>query len=211
MRLAGHASLESEERVVSILFTDIVGFTAFSEQLPASQVAEFLNEHFTLIAECIEAEGGVLDKYIGDAAMAFWGAPELQPDHAERACNAARRIAGAIAEDNSRRRRKGLAPIRIRMGIHSGLALVGNIGAPSRVNYTVIGDTVNIAERLEELCRKLAPANLDSFALISEETADRLESEFVLEPLGTHTLPGRAAAINTYRLADDDETRSLSA
>lgn len=211
MKLGGHASLESEERVVSVLFTDIVGFTALSEQLPASQVAELLNEHFALIAECIEAEGGVLDKYIGDAAMAFWGAPELQPDHAERACNAAKRVAGAIAENNSRRQRNGLAPVRVRMGIHSGIALVGNIGAPSRVNYTVIGDTVNIAERLEELCRKLAPTNIDSYIVISEETAGRLESDVLLESLGTHALPGRVASIGTYRLANDGEIKSLSA
>ena len=182
-----------------------------SEQLPATQVAELLNEHFALIAECIEAEGGVLDKYIGDAAMAFWGAPELQPDHAERACNAARRISGAITEDNSKRQRNGLAPIRVRMGIHSGLALVGNIGAPERINYTVIGDTVNIAERLEELCRKLAPANLDSFALISEETADRMETQFDLEPMGAHTLPGRKAPIRAYSLGKKCEIKSLPA
>ena len=182
-----------------------------SEQLPASQVAELLNEHFALVAECIETEGGVLDKYIGDAAMAFWGAPEVQPDHAERACNAAQRIAVAIAEDNSKRQRNGLEPVRVRMGIHSGLALVGNIGAPDRVNYTVIGDTVNIAQRLEELCRKLAPANFDSYLLISEETADRMETQFDLEPMGAHTLPGRKAPIRAYSLGKKCEIKSLPA
>ena len=211
MKLGGHESLESEERMISVLFTDIVGFTALSEQLPATKVAELLNEHFALIAGCIEDEGGVLDKYIGDAAMAFWGAPEMQPDHAERACNAAQRIGVAIAQDNSKRRQNGLAPVRVRIGIHSGLALVGNIGAPERVNYTVIGDTVNIAQRLEERCRKLAPKNLDCYVLISGETADRLGSKFLLESLGTHTLPGRATPISIYRLANDGEIKSLSA
>ena len=213
MQLGGRTSVESEERMVSILFTDIVGFTAMSEQLPASQVADLLNEHFALIADCIEPEGGTVDKYIGDAAMAFWGAPELQPDHARRACRAANNIAERIAEDNSRRRRNALEPIRVRIGVHSGLVLVGNIGAPSRVNYTIIGDTVNTAERLEELSRNLAPAGLDCFVLVSEDTADRVGSEFRLESMGAHTLPGREALVTVYRLlaeAGDDKTPPAS-
>jgi len=203
MKLGERASIESEERVVTILFTDIVGFTALSEQLPAREVADLLNEHFALIADCVEAEGGTVDKYIGDAVMAFWGAPELQPDHAERACNAANRIAERLAEYNLSRRRRGRAPVRVRMGVHSGLALVGNIGAPSRVNYTVIGDTVNTADRLEELCRKLAAPDLDSFTLLSEETAERLGPAFAVDLLGTHTLPGKEAVVTAYRLLAD--------
>ena len=87
--------------------------------------------------------------------MAFWGAPGEQPDHAMRACRAALGVAAALHADNEERCGRGLPPVRVRMGVHSGRAIVGNIGAPSRVNYTVVGDVVNVAERLEELARTI--------------------------------------------------------
>ena len=116
------------EREVTVLFTDIVDFTSLAERLSASDAATFLNDHFRLLAACVEAEGGTIDKYIGNSLMAFWGAPELQLDHSARACRAARAIAAAIVGDNRRRRGLGLPPVRIRIGIHAGPAMVGNMG-----------------------------------------------------------------------------------
>lgn len=203
MRLMGEGvpnAIVSEEREVTVLFTDVVGFTALAEDMPAAEVANFLNEHFTLLGRCVDAEGGTVDKYIGDALMAFWGAPEQQSDHAERACRAAMCIAGEIREDNARRAAAGLAPVRLRMGIHTGPVLVGNIGAPSRVNYTIIGDPVNTAERLEAFARDVSPVDADVVVLLSGETAARLDATFTLDQLGKFLPPGRHGRIEVFRL-----------
>ena len=147
--------LASESREITVLFTDIVGFTAMAEQYEVEEVARLLNEHFALLTRQVEATGGTVDKLIGDAMMAFWGAPERTTDHALKGCEAAVRIAAAIREENQRRGADGKELVRIRMGLHSGPALIGNIGAPGRVNYTAIGDTINTASRLEALSRDL--------------------------------------------------------
>ncbi len=200
MRRQDAAAVESEEREVTVLFTDIADFTAFAENQPASAVAAFLNEHFTLVDRCVEAEGGTVDKYMGDALMAFWGAPESQPDHAERACRAAQGIAAAIEQDNKRRRAAGLAPVRLHMGIHSGPVVVGNIGAPGRINYTIIGDAVNITERLEGLARELSGGRGAVAALASAATVGRLGPDHGLASCGEHLLRGRHGPIEAYWL-----------
>ena len=190
-----------EERVVTVLFTDIVGFTPLAENLSAQAIAEFLNHHFELIAECVEAEGGTIDKFIGDAVMAFWGAPEPQADHAIRACRSARAIAACIATENRERQNRGAAPVKVRIGVHTGPVIVGNIGAPGRINYTVIGDTVNIAERLEELAREYMTSDDEVVALASEATLVGLDTVASAESVGRHTLRGRREAIEVYRVA----------
>jgi adenylate cyclase len=192
--------LESEERSVTVLFTDIVGFTEIAGRLPAPQLAEFLNRHFGLLAGCIDAEQGTVDKYIGDSVMAFWGAPATQSDHALRACRAAKAIAATLREDNERRSAKDLRPVRLRIGIHTGPAVVGNVGAPGRINYTLIGDTVNIAQRLEQLGKEVDTGTDDVIALISGETAACLDDSFVLQPLGDQELRGRSESLAVVRL-----------
>ena len=157
MGLGTAGTLASVEREVTVMFTDIAGFTAFSEGRPAAEVAQFLNRHFAMVSESIEATGGTVDKFIGDGVMAFWGAPEAQPDHAERAARAALAIAQALRIDNEARRAAGEVPVRLRLGLHTGPVTVGNIGAPGRMNYTIIGDTVNAAQRVEALGKDLAP------------------------------------------------------
>lgn len=189
-----------EERTVTVMFTDIAGFTPLAESLSVQSVAKFLNHHFEIIAECVEAEGGTIDKFIGDAVMAFWGAPEPQADHAARACRASRAIADRIAEENRVRLARDEIPIRVRIGVHSGLVIVGNIGAPGRMNYTVIGDTVNTAQRLEELAKNhMAP---DEFvvALASDTTLEDSEFRPSAKSIGSHTLRGRLEAIEVYRV-----------
>ena len=118
MRQGLPGTIISEDRKVSVLFADIVGFSAFAERRPASEVAAFLNRHFALVDGCVEVWEGTIDKYIGDAVMAFWGAPENQPDHAARACRAALGVAATLRADNKERSRRGLPPVRVRMGVH---------------------------------------------------------------------------------------------
>ncbi|MEO3427971.1 adenylate/guanylate cyclase domain-containing protein [Pelagibius sp. CAU 1746] len=196
----GEGGVESEERQVTVIFTDIVGFTAASQALTPRETADFLNHHFALLAAEIEATGGTLDKYIGDSVMAFWGAPDDQPDHGERACRAALAIDAALKRDNRARTAEGLPPVRIRIGIHSGPAIVGNIGAPGRVNYTLIGDTVNVANRLEAFGKEAGADGQAATILLSEATRELLGPAWRVEDLGAHQMRGRAGKISVFRL-----------
>ena len=200
MRQGGPAAVASEERELTVMFTDIVGYTALAEDLPPTELAAFLNHHFTLVDGCIEAEGGTVDKYIGDAVMAFWGAPESMPDHAERACRAAQAIAQAIAADYARQCGSGRTPVRLRVGVHTGPVLVGNIGAAGRINYTIIGDTVNTAQRLEELGKGMDDGGRGVLVLVSGEMAERLGAGFPLTSVGAHVLRGRHEPTEVFRL-----------
>ncbi|WP_193366919.1 adenylate/guanylate cyclase domain-containing protein [Pelagibius marinus] len=196
----GEDGVQSEERPVTVIFTDIVGFTAASQKLTPRETADFLNHHFGQLAAEIEATGGTLDKYIGDSVMAFWGAPDDQPDHAERACRAALAIDAVLESDNRARVARGLPPVRLRIGIHSGPAIVGNIGAPGRVNYTLIGDTVNLANRLEAFGKEVAAGAQAAVILISEATRAQLGPAWQVEDLGSHQMRGRAGDIGVFRL-----------
>ncbi len=195
----------SVEREVTVMFTDIAGFTGLSEGSPASEVAAFLNRHFALLAGCIEDEDGTVDKFIGDSVMAFWGAPEDQPDHAERAARAASAIIRAVATDNAKRVEAGEMPVRVRVGLHSGPVTVGNIGAPGRINYTIIGDTVNIGQRLEQLGKEIVAGEddrgIDVIVLASAATAALLGPEIARENLGGQRLRGRDEIIEVVRLS----------
>lgn len=202
LRLMGEgesAIVNSAEREVTVMFTDIRGFTPLSQKMSANQVANLLNEHFTLLARCIEAEGGTVDKYIGDSIMAFWGAPEDQADHAARAVRAADAIVREMAADNARRRAGNGVEIKLRIGINSGSAVVGNIGSSSRVNYTLVGETVNVAERLEGL-GKTVHKDEDVVVLLSAATADASGLTDELIPLGDHELRGHVGEVTVYRL-----------
>ena len=188
------------ERDVTVLFTDIVDFTSLAERLSASDAATFLNDHFRLLAACVEAEGGTIDKYIGDSLMAFWGAPELQMDHSARACRAALAIAAAIVGDNRCRRGLGQPPVRIRIGIHAGPAMVGNIGAPGRINYTLVGDVVNTAQRIEDVAKECMTDDDEAVVLVSDVVLRSAGAGCSAQPIGQHVLRGRHEATNVFRL-----------
>jgi class 3 adenylate cyclase len=194
------AEIASEDRTVTVLFTDIVSFTGLAEKLSAAAAARLLNGHFSLLAGCIESTGGTIDKYIGDSVMAFWGAPEEQTDHAVAACCAARAIRAAVRRDNGERAVRGEPAVRVRIGLHTGQAIVGNIGAPGRINYTLVGDTVNVAQRLVELGKTLTDPIDDAAILVTAEVASAVGSEFALSPRGAHQLRGRAGGIEVYAL-----------
>ncbi len=178
----------------SIMFADIVGFTARCEALPPTDVASFLNQFFSLAADAIFEFGGTLDKFIGDAVMAFFGAPLPQDDHAERAVRAALALTGALDAWNRDRVAEGLDAIEIRVAIHSGPVVVGDIGSASRVDYTVLGNTVNIAARLEEFVAR--PGSI----VVGETTHDAVKHLFASEYLGDVQLKGLSRKIGAFRI-----------
>ena len=195
----GVGDVASEEREMTVLFTDIAGFTGLSEGMAAADVARFINHHLTLLGECVEGEGGTIDKYIGDALMAFWGAPEIMHDHAEAACRAAIAIAEAVGKDNRAGAAAGRTPVRVRVGIHTGPLVVGDIGSPNRINYTVIGDTVNAAARLESLGKTIDP-KAEVIILISDAVKKQLPDGWATTALGRHSVHGRSEQIAVFRL-----------
>ncbi len=194
------ADSRSVSREATVMFTDIAGFTRQSEAMSAEATARFLNDHFAMLAGCVDAEGGTIDKFIGDAVMAFWGAPEETPDHAPRACRAALAMRAAVAADNARRRAEGAAPIRVRIGIHTGPVVVGNIGAPGRINYTIVGDTVNAANRLEQLAKEVASDEMDVAIVLSGATATAAGDAIRPTGAGARPIRGREREIALYRL-----------
>ncbi|MFA9562376.1 MAG: adenylate/guanylate cyclase domain-containing protein, partial [Nitrospirota bacterium] len=182
MRINPNVEVESSYREVAVMFTDIAGFTTISESLTAPATAEFLNDHFSMIAECVEAEEGTVDKFIGDSVMAVWGALERQPDLADRACRCAIAISKSISELNQNQQQNvaGAARLRVRIGIHLGRVVVGNIGSTDRVNYTVVGDAVNVAQRLEEAGKTLGDERDDVIVLVSGAIKGSLVESFDL-------------------------------
>lgn len=188
-------ALSSELREVTVLMTDIVDFTHRAETMSAEETASFLNHHLALVTDCIEAEGGVVDKYMGDAVMAHWGALDPEPEQASRAVKAATRIAEAMGLDNLGQDE----PVRLRIGIHRGPVVAGNIGATTRMNYTVVGDTVNMAQRLEALGKTLLP-EADVAVLLSAETKRSLDRSVETRSLGLHELRGREERVEVFTL-----------
>ena len=148
----------------------------------------------------MEAEEGTIDKYIGDSVMAFWGAPSKQPDHAIRAIRAAQAIAETVRADNALRRTEGRQVVRIRVGVHSGPALAGNIGAPGRINYTLVGDTVNAANRIEQLGKDVDGA-AEVIVLASGDAVEAANMDpTTLVSTGSHDLRGRSTPVTVYRV-----------
>jgi class 3 adenylate cyclase len=189
--------LRSREREVTILFTDIVGFTRMAERMSAEACAQFLNAHLGLLTACVEDGGGLVDKFIGDCVMAFWVDPPgtSTQDQPGRAVRTALRMREAIRADNLAHGRK----VRVRIGIHTGPAIVGNIGAPTRVNFTVVGDSVNVAQRLEQLNKALQPDQQVAI-LMSEPTARRLPDDLRARSLGPHRLRGRQQPMELFTI-----------
>ena len=190
-----------EERKMTVMFTDIAGFTETCEGMSPAEVADFINHHLTLVTRCIQAEGGTIDKYIGDAVMAFWGAPDSIDDPSVRAVRAAAALRAALAKDNAERAAQGLAQVRLRIGIHSGELIVGDIGAPERINYTVIGDVVNTAQRLEGLGKDV-DGKAESIVLVSRVVRDGVEGQFPFDDVGPMRLKGKQGTVEVFRLAD---------
>lgn len=196
MRLGGR------EQEVVVLFSDLAGFTCTCAGLSASQALAMLSEYQErMVAEIFRA-GGTLDKFIGDGIMATFGTPAPTADAADRAVRAARGMIAALAELNRDRVTRGELPLTQRIGIHAGLAVVGNVGTQQRLEFTVIGDTVNVASRIEKACKTTGKE-----ALISAATVARLTQPVALELLGPVVLDGQTHPIDLYVIAEPDAVR----
>ena len=195
---------EIKSTEVSILFADISGFTTVAETKNPEEVAEFLSHFFSSAVESIFAYGGTLDKFIGDAVMAFFGAPIQQDDHADRAVLAGLMLQRLVGEWNEEREKTDLPPVRVRVGINSGPAVVGNVGTEKRVDYTVLGTSVNIASRLESGVAK--PGQV----VISQNTLDRVIGSFHTEPLGEFALKGLQQKLPVFAVLGGVERSATS-
>lgn len=186
--------MEAKDQEATILFADIIGFTRISEAMTPREVNQFLNAYFSLMTDIVFEHNGTLDKYIGDGVMAVFGAPMEREDDAERAVRAAlsmRRKLKLLVEDLDEQRK-----FKVRIGINTGHVVAGNIGSPKRLDYTVIGDTVNIASRLEALAE---PNQI----LIGEETYRRVSGKFKLREIGSRQLRGRTSAVVIHEVLDE--------
>lgn len=201
--------LPSVERQVTVMFTDIVGFTPMSEHLGPVETAELLNSHFEIVTKCIEKQEGTVDKFIGDSVMAVWGTFGHKRDHGERAVEAAIAIARAIWTENRARVASGSRAIRLRIGIHSGPVVIGNIGSKDRINYTIVGDTVNATQRIEQLARDFLPEGVEVVVLFSAATEEYLVPDIRRVPVGTFTLRGRVEPVPVFRLVLPPVTEGL--
>lgn len=183
------------EQDVVVLFSDLAGFTRLCAGLSASQALELLSEyHECMVAEIFKAKG-TLDKFIGDGIMATFGTPNQVPDAADRAIRAARGMMAALVVLNESRTGRGLPPLAQRIGIHAGPAVVGNVGTAQRLEFTVIGDTVNVASRIQAACKKTGQA-----AMVSAAVVARLSNPGIVEPLGPIVLEGQPTPIDLYGL-----------
>ena len=187
--------LGGETRDISVLFSDIRGFTTLSESLAPADLVALLNRYFTPVTRAIQAEGGFVDKFIGDAVMALFNAPVDLPDHPDAACRAAAGMVRALEAFNAEQAARGRPTIDIGIGIHTGEAVVGNMGSEERLNYTALGDSVNVASRLEGLTKEYGRR-----ILITEETRDRLQGEWKTDFLGTVPVKGRERPVSVYAL-----------
>lgn len=183
-------SLGGERQIASVLFMDFCDFTPLSHRLEPDRVVHILNDYLALVTAAIQAEDGTIDKYVGDGVMAIFNAPVAQPNHALRAVRAAAAIRDSVVAWGTNHQ----PALHVRVGIHTGETVVGNIGTPELMNYTAIGDTVNLAKRLQE-------SGDDNTITLSEKTAELLPPEAIrLVSLGNQTLRGRSTPIEVYRL-----------
>jgi class 3 adenylate cyclase len=188
-------ALGGQRREVTILFADIRSFTELSEQLPPQQLTRLLQDYFEAMTDEVLKEDGILDKYIGDAIMAFWGAPIEQADQADRAVRAAHGMIRRLKELQEKWRAEGLPIFNIGIGINLGIATVGNMGSSKRFDYTVVGDTVNAASRLESLAK-----DHTSHIIISESTKTQLTIGASLKDLGEVQVRGKERSIRVYEV-----------
>lgn len=192
--MSGKVELGGEERQVTVLFSDIRNFTTLCEQLPATQIVGLLNRYLSRMSEVIESQGGVVDKYIGDAVMALFGAPVARADAATAAVRAAIAMQEALRELHALHDAEGLPRLATGIGIHTGPVVAGNLGSTHRMNYTVIGDAVNLASRLQGLTREY-----DSAIIVSAATAAAAPG-FAYRPLGEVRVKGKSELVVIYGL-----------
>jgi adenylate cyclase len=208
MAAGGEPTLGGEHRELTIMFSDIANFTRQSEQTPPAQLMRRISMYFDAMAEAIHAHRGVIDKFIGDAVMALWNAPAPDPEHARNACRAVLACRAANLRLNATLAAKGLPPLTTRFGLHSGGAVVGNLGAADRIQYTALGANVNLAARLEALNK-----HYRTTILVSEETRRRAGEGLLFRFVARAQPAGTSRPIGLYELlgaSDDAEADDLA-
>lgn len=191
----GRLKLGGEQKELTALFTDIEGFTTFSEKYPAEKLVNFLNSYLTEMTEILFKHEGTLDKYDGDAIKTFFGAPLYFPDHAKRACWVAIEMQERLTQLRRQWRKSGRPELRMRVGINTGSMVVGNMGSKNRMNYGINGDSVNLAARLEA-----ANKEYGTFSLISESTYKQAKNFIEVRELETIRVVGRKSPVKVYEL-----------
>ena len=186
---------QGEKREMTVLFSDIRGFTSLSERMSPEVLADFINEYLSPMTRIVFDEKGTLDKYIGDALMAFWNAPLDQPDHALRACRAALAMLARLDELKAGWKAKGFPELEIGVGLNTGQMVVGNMGSDVRVDYTVLGDAVNLGSRLEGTTKEY-----EVRIIISESTWAQAKDQVVARRLGAVRVKGKRVPVRIYEL-----------
>jgi len=190
-----HLELGGEKRELTILFTDLAGFSSFSERLGPVELTALLNDYLSEMTDIIMEEGGTLDKYEGDAIIAFWNAPLEQSDHAVRACRAALRCQRRLAELREAYRQRTGAVLRMRVGLNTGEVVVGNMGSRKRFNYTILGDAANLASRLEG-----ANKAFGTETMVSGSTWQLASAHFRGRKLADLRVVGRKTAVAVFEM-----------
>lgn len=194
------AEVGGKSHYVVVMFTDIQDFTQYSEKIPAAKIAAQLNEYFDILGQNIVESDGIIDKYIGDAVMAIWNIPKTIVNPEAKAAHCALKIQEDLQKANQKWEAKGRPPFFTRIGIHAGEAIVGNLGASFRINYTAIGDVINVTSRLEG-----ANKELGSSILISHTIYDKIKDSFACKKHGLINLKGRSDAIQGYEVIKEME------
>lgn len=197
-------TLGGEARTLTIMFSDVRDFTRISEGMSANEIIAFMNDYLTPMSDLVLASGGTIDKYIGDAIMAFWNAPLDDPDHARNACRTALAMRMALAAFNVARMEAGRedAPVRFGLGLNTGVCSVGNLGSIRRFDYSAIGDPVNVASRIEGLTK------FYGFDLMASEETQRAAPDFAWLEIDSVRVKGRDVATRLYGLAGDEAMAS---
>ena len=194
---AGSDVLGGKDVECTVLFSDIRGFTTLTEQLGAQETVALLNEYFTLMVECVQHEEGMLDKFIGDALMAAFGIPEGHADDADRAVRAAIAMIRTLGTWNQQRLAHGKLPVNIGVGMNTDRVVSGNIGSKKRMDFTIIGDGVNLASRLESACKQYG-----THILVSESTYKRLRATYQARELDLVVVKGKTQPVAIYEILD---------
>lgn len=187
--------LGGDRQTMTVLFSDIAGFTSISEQLKVEKLVQLLNHYLSKMTDLVFQHQGVLDKYIGDAVMAFWGAPLRDPQHALRACMTALAMRTALTTIRSEWKEHGIGNFDMRIGVHTGEMIVGNMGSHNRFDYTIIGDNVNLGSRLEGMNKEYG-----SSILISQSTYDQVRDSVITRELDTVAVKGKHQGVTVYEL-----------
>lgn len=187
--------LGGSEYDATILFSDLAGFTTLSESLSPSEVTGILSDYLEEMMAVLQAKGATLDKFIGDAIMVYFGCPVVNYEHPQQACEAAYLMQQRLSDFNRRQQSRNLPPLSMRIGINTGTVVAGNMGTENIFNFTVIGDTVNLAARLEGINKYYGTRTL-----VSEYTARRLSDEMVVRELDRITVKGKSEAVGLYEL-----------